>query len=149
MVERYFDQGNNKKEGAEAEEPTPTPTPDPLVDEFIALLAPPKLPCPQTYNHWSEVFGRLVGVHGEAKFKTIMAYCFQHERYCRGIKTVKKQDKADWLSDNFVELAARMVADEEFDAKRSQKAAKSKTPENAPHYIKNPSGNVSFGKSVV
>jgi hypothetical protein len=146
VVERYFDQGN-KRDGAMAEEPTPTP--DPLVDDFIALLAPPKPPCPQTYNHWSGVFGRLVGVHGEAKFKTIMAYCFQHERYCRGIRTVKKQDKADWFYDNFVELAERMVADQEFDARRSQKAAKNKTPENAPDYIKNPSGNVSFGKSVV
>jgi hypothetical protein len=108
-----------------------------------------KPPAPTVYNYWSAIFARLVEAHGEPKFKTIMAYCFQHERYCRGIKTVKKQDKADWFSQNFEELAERMVADEEFAAKRGAKAAKYNVNEKAPEYIKNPSGNVGFGKSVV
>jgi hypothetical protein len=148
MVEGYFDQGN-KEEGVVVEEPKATPTPNPLVNEFIGLLAPPKPPSPQTYTHWSEVFARLVEAYGEPRFRTIMAYCFQHERYCRGIRTVKKQDKADWFSENFGELAERMVADEEFEAKRGAKAARYRVNENAPGYIKNPSGNVGFGKSVV
>lgn len=148
VVEGYLDQGK-KEVRVVVEEPKATPTPNSLVDEFIALLAPPKPPSSQTYTHWSEVFARLVAAHGEPKFKTIMAYCFEHERYCRGIRTVKKQDKADWFSENFGELAERMVADEEFDAKRGAKAARYRVNENAPGYIKNPSGNVGFGKSVV
>jgi hypothetical protein len=150
VVEGYFGQGN-KRNGAAAvvEQPTPDPTPNPLVDEFIGLLGMVKPPSPQTYNYWSEVFGRLVDAHGRPRFRTIMAYCFEHERYCRGIRTVKKQDKADWLSEHFAELAERMVADEEFESKRGQKAAKYKVGENKPDYIANPSGTVGFGKSVV
>jgi len=122
---------------------------DSLVNEFVGLLGMAKSPSPEVYNHWSTVFAQLVEAYGEPNFKTIMAYCFQHERYCRGIKTVKKQDKADWFSQNFEELAERMAADEEFAAKRGAKAAKYKVNEKAPEYIKNPSGNVGFGKSVV
>ena len=133
---------------AEGPSPTPAPTPDPRVDEFIGLLGMVKPPSPKTYNYWSEVLGCLAEAHGETRFRVIMAYCFQHERYGRGIKTVK-QDKADWFSEKFDEVAERKIADEEFEAKRGAKAAKHRVNGNAPDYLKNPSGNVQFGKSVV
>jgi hypothetical protein len=124
---------------------TPSPTDDPLVNEFVALLG--QKPSTLSQNYWSTVFAKLVKLHGEPHFRNVMAYCFQNERYCRGVKTTGK-DKADWFADKFEGMADKMLADSEFESKRSAKVVAAKVPANAPDYRKNPTGRNWFGNDA-
>jgi hypothetical protein len=68
---------------------------------------------------------------------------FDNPQYCRGIKTTK-EDKVAWLCAKYESILAKMDADAEFASRK-----RPKEQDNRPDYLRNPSGNVGFGKSVV
>jgi hypothetical protein len=138
VVEGYFDQA---KQGMAKAAVVEEPTPNPLADQLVGLLGT-KAPDPKVYGDWARLLGHLQDAHGQARYQSILAYCFKNERYCRGIKTTGK-DKVLWLMDKFDGLGAKMDADEEF-----KKASKPKEQDNRPEYLKNPSGKAGFGKTV-
>ena len=118
------------------------------MNEFVGLLGIVKPPSPRSQDVGSDSLPSWSRSIGEAHFRNVRAYCFQNERYRRGIKTTAK-DKAAWFAEKFEGMAEKMAADEEFESRRGQKAAAAKVPENAPDYRKNPTGRNWFGKSVV
>jgi hypothetical protein len=143
VVGEYFDQAKQgMAKAAVVEEPTPSP--NPLADQLVGLLGT-RAPEPKVYGKWARLLGHLQDAHGQARYQQVLAYCFKNERYCRGIKTTAK-DKVSWLMEKFDSVAAKMEADEEFESKN---ASKPKVQDNRPEYLRNPSGGVKFGKSVV
>jgi hypothetical protein len=143
VVDGYFDQAKKGMAEAAVEEkptPTPTPAPSPLVDDLVQRLGmvnPPEL---KVYGEWARRLENLVDGWGAVKYAKAIAYVFENQMYCRGIKTTK-EDKSLWLAGKYEQIIAKMDADAEFAAKKPQ--------DDRPGYLKNPSGKSGFGKSVV
>jgi hypothetical protein len=141
VVDGYFD--HTKKGIAEAaveEKPTPTPALSPLVDDLVQRLGMVEPPEPKVYGEWARRLENLVDGWGSVKYAKAIAYVFENQMYCRGIKTTK-EDKVKWLCGKFESILAKMDADAEFASKKPQ--------DKRPEYLKNPSGKSGFGKSVV
>jgi hypothetical protein len=137
----YFDQAKKgMAEAAVEEKPTPTPAPSPLVDDLVQRLGMVKPPEPKVYGEWAHRLENLVDGWGSVKYAKAIAYVFENQMYCRGIKTTK-EDKSVWLAGKYEQIIAKMDADAEFASKKPQ--------DNRPDYLKNPSGKSGFGKSVV
>jgi hypothetical protein len=143
VVDGYFDQAKKGMAEAAVEEkptPTPTPAPSPLVDDLVNRLGMVKPPEPKVYGEWARRLENLMDGWGAVKYAKAIAYVFENQMYCRGIKTTK-EDKSIWLAGKYEQIIAKMDADAEFAAKKPQ--------DDRPGYLKNPSGKSGFGKSVV
>ena len=146
VVDGYFDQAKKGMAEAAVEEkttPTPTPAPSPLVDDLVQRLGMVKPPEPKVYGEWARRLENLVDGWGAVKYAKAIAYVFENQMYCRGIKTTK-EDKSVWLCGKYESILAKMDADTEFASKKPANGQ-----DNRPQYLKNPSGGVKFGKSVV
>jgi hypothetical protein len=119
--------------------------PNPLVDELVARLGMARPPVPKLYREWARKLNNLVDGYGVARYQKGIAYLFENAYFGRGIKATK-EGKVAWLCSKWEAVLTQMDADKEFGKKTSSAA---RANDNRPEYLSKPSGNVSFGKSVI